>query len=102
MAAGEEEAFSVLADAIVKWQGMGLDGIEAYSSHHEAPSPDCVEGVTGRLLQLARDRGLAVSGGSDYHGGGKPERIGSGMGGLRVHAGVLAGWHLSAGNVPRI
>jgi predicted metal-dependent phosphoesterase TrpH len=39
----------------------GLDAIEAYHTDHPADE-------TARYLALARDLGLAVSGGSDFHG----------------------------------
>jgi len=39
----------------------GLCAIEAYSTHHD-------ESVTGRLVALARELGLLVSSGSDFHG----------------------------------
>ncbi|MBO4300002.1 MAG: PHP domain-containing protein [Desulfovibrio sp.] len=56
----------------------GLDAIEAYHSEHsESQTRDC--------LELARRYGLAVSGGSDYHGSNKPSiKIGRGYGSLRV------------------
>ena len=41
----------------------GLDAIEAYHSSHD-------EATTARYLDVARHHGLAVSGGSDYHGQG--------------------------------
>jgi predicted metal-dependent phosphoesterase TrpH len=47
-------------DWIPRFAGAGLDAIEAYHSKHDAA-------VTARYLALARDHGLAVSGGSDYH-----------------------------------
>lgn len=42
-------------------KGIGLDGIEAYSTHH---SPE----TTQRLLGMARSLDLLVSAGSDFHG----------------------------------
>lgn len=50
---------------IVEMQAMGLCGIEAYHSDH---NPHDVE----RYLALAAKYGLAVSGGSDFHGAPKP------------------------------
>jgi len=56
----------------------GLAGLEAYHSEQN-------ERVTAALLWLARDLGLLVTGGSDYHGQFNPSiRIGVGFGGLRV------------------
>ena len=63
---GDEEA------AIEDMRDAGLQGIEAYHSDH-SPA-DCA-----RYLQLAKKYGLAVTGGSDFHGGNKP-RIGLGTG----------------------
>lgn len=48
------EAFLALLDA-------GFDGVEVFHPYHIPP-------VTARLLSLARDRGLLISGGSDFHG----------------------------------
>jgi len=49
----------------------GLDAIEVYYSEHSAEDTD-------RYLSLARDLGLAVTGGSDYHGSAHhgPARLG--------------------------
>jgi predicted metal-dependent phosphoesterase TrpH len=50
----------------------GLDAIEAYHSNHSTEN-------TGHLLQIAAELNLLVTGGSDYHGGNKPEiRLGTG------------------------
>lgn len=46
---------------IPAFAGAGLDAIEAYHSEHDA-------WATRRYVALARELGLAVSGGSDYHG----------------------------------
>jgi predicted metal-dependent phosphoesterase TrpH len=40
---------------------QGFDGVEVFHPYHIPP-------VTTRLLALARDRGLLISGGSDFHG----------------------------------
>jgi predicted metal-dependent phosphoesterase TrpH len=52
--------------------GAGLAALEVYHSDHDA-------GATARYHALARRLGLAMSGGSDYHGGGEhgPEAPGS-------------------------
>ena len=53
----------------------GLNALEAYHSDH---SPE----QTALYLQLAAQRGLKVTGGSDFHGAVKPEiRLGTGRGG---------------------
>ena len=56
----------------------GLSAIEAYHSEHsDADVRVCID--------MARRYGLALSGGSDYHGTNKPKiRLGVGYGGLRV------------------
>jgi predicted metal-dependent phosphoesterase TrpH len=48
-------------DCLAEFARAGLDAIEAYHSEH---SPD----DTARYLRVADQLGLAVSGGSDYHG----------------------------------
>jgi hypothetical protein len=48
-------------DWIPEFAKTGLDALEAYHSEHDV-------WTTRRYLQMARDLGLAVSGGSDYHG----------------------------------
>lgn len=62
----------------------GLNAIEAYHSDH---SPN----ETGLYLRLARQYGLKVTGGSDFHGDLKPEvRLGSGcQGNLNIPREVL-------------
>lgn len=47
----------------------GLVGIEA---HHRDHTPEQVS----RALAIAHDRGLVVTGSSDFHGAGKPNRLG--------------------------
>lgn len=59
-------------------KGFGLAGIEAYHSQQGAD-------VTAGLLWMAKELGLLVTGGSDYHGSFNPAiRVGVGFGGLRV------------------
>ncbi len=48
--------------------GMGLDGIEAYHAEHS-------DLQTRMYLDLARAKGLGVTGGSDFHGSAKPQVI---------------------------
>jgi predicted metal-dependent phosphoesterase TrpH len=48
-------------DAFLRLLDEGFDGVEAFHPYHIPP-------VTTRLLGLARDRGLLISGGSDFHG----------------------------------
>lgn len=57
-----EEVFEDMADA-------GLAGVEVF--HRDNP-PEARE----RLLAFAKLRGLLVTGSSDYHGAGKPNRLG--------------------------
>jgi predicted metal-dependent phosphoesterase TrpH len=53
----------------------GLNSIEAYHSDHSPAQ-------TTLYLQLAKQHGLLVTGGSDFHGAAKPEiRLGTGRGG---------------------
>lgn len=53
-----------VADRLVEWKALGLDGIEAY--HPNARYADC-----RKLEALGQSLGLLVTAGSDYHG---PER----------------------------
>ncbi len=50
--------------------GMGLDGVEVYHPKHGG-------GTVAELLRYCRDRGLLVSGGSDFHGPGDGPDIGA-------------------------
>ncbi len=70
-------------DFVGELAGAGLLAVEAYhSEHNDAQTRWCVE--------LADKHKLALSGGSDFHGGAKPGiRLGTGRGGLRVPAFVL-------------
>jgi hypothetical protein len=62
-------------------KGLGLEG--HYTDHDTA--------TQRHLVSLAARLGLAVSGGSDFHGPNKPEiLLGRGRGGLRVPASLLA------------
>jgi 3',5'-nucleoside bisphosphate phosphatase len=65
-------------------RGLGLSGLEAYYPEHPAE-------LRIHLADLATDLGLVPTGGSDYHGTGKPGiELGSGYGDLDVPDGVLA------------
>lgn len=72
-----------LEDTVSALKSYGLSAIEAYHSEHSgADERFCVD--------LAVRHGLALSGGSDYHGAAKPGiDLGTGHGGLRVPAFVL-------------
>ena len=62
-------------DALIpKFVKYGLDGIEAYHSEHSKQ-------VTKRYLELAKEYGLLVSGGSDCHGLNKGQML---MGTVKV------------------
>lgn len=50
----------------------GLDGIEVDHREHD-------DAERASLLALARSHGLLVTGGSDYHGAGKPNRLGENL-----------------------
>ncbi|MGH9662697.1 MAG: PHP domain-containing protein, partial [Bryobacteraceae bacterium] len=61
----------------------GLHAIEAYHSDHKPQ-------LTAEYLELARELGLGVTGGSDFHGEAKPGiRLGVGPGHLNVPRSVL-------------
>jgi predicted metal-dependent phosphoesterase TrpH len=70
---------------IARFAEQGLIAIEAFHTDH---SPE----LTGRFLSLASKYGLAVSGGSDFHGENKPGvELGTGSGNLRVPEWVVEG-----------
>jgi hypothetical protein len=75
----EEEAVRTMRDA-------GLMGLEVYHADHSVP-------VAQRYLGVARKYGLAVTGGSDYHGSAKPQiQIGRGRrNNVRVPYAILHG-----------
>jgi hypothetical protein len=61
----------------------GLDGLEVYYPGHDRY-------FTGWLLDLAKSKKLAVSGGSDFHGSSKPGVLpGTGKGDLFIHESVF-------------
>jgi predicted metal-dependent phosphoesterase TrpH len=65
----EEEA------AIAEMRDAGLEGLEVFHSDHSAQD-------STRYLALAKKYGLAITGGSDFHGSAKPHvNLGSGMNG---------------------
>lgn len=67
-----------IVDLLRDLKAAGLAGIECYYSLHS-------EEETANYLALAKDFDLLVTGGSDYHGGNKPEiKVGTGMGNLRI------------------
>lgn len=60
----------LLSDAqIDELADNGLDGLEVWHRENDADQRE-------RLLTVARRRGLLVTGGSDWHGAGKPNRLG--------------------------
>lgn len=72
-----------LNDMIATLKPHGLDALEAYHSEHGAAS-------TRLVVELAAIHGLALTGGSDYHGAVKPNiTLGRGKGGLYVPHSVL-------------
>lgn len=72
-----------LSDMIATLKPHGLDALEAYHSEHGAAS-------TRLVVELAAIHGLALTGGSDYHGAVKPNiTLGRGKGGLYVPHSVL-------------
>ena len=63
----------------------GLDGIEGYYTDY---TPEMQE----RYQAMAKELGLVISGGTDYHGANKPHiAIGKGKGGLEIPYSVLDG-----------
>ncbi len=77
----EEELLGFLPQAVE----AGLQGMEVYYSTFD-------EAATERAAQIVRQFGLAPSGGSDYHGGNKPDiAMGCGRGNLEVADWVYEG-----------
>ncbi len=67
-----------IRELLTALKAEGLAGLECYYSLHS-------EEETEFYLNLAREFDLLVTGGSDYHGGTRPEvSVGTGMGNLRV------------------
>lgn len=72
-----------LAELIASLAAMGLSGVEAFYPEHD-------EDQTRLYQRLARAHGLAVTGGSDFHGASKPDiQLGRGRGSLRVGLAAL-------------
>jgi predicted metal-dependent phosphoesterase TrpH len=65
-----------VADRLIgEMRGFGLRGIEAYHSDHSRQD-------VALFLELARRLGMAVTGGTDFHGGAKPGiQLGTGING---------------------
>ena len=59
-------ALDALEAQLADFTDLGLDGVEIHYPRHR---PHLIE----RLLQLAEEHGLAVTGGSDFHGEAKPD-----------------------------
>jgi predicted metal-dependent phosphoesterase TrpH len=71
---------------ITDFAADGLDAVEAYHSDHD-------QAATAQFLAIARDLGLAVSGGSDFHGEGYHSRA---PGSVSLPAGEFARLRLAA------
>jgi len=81
-----------LADTLA---GLGLAGIEVRCSGHNPA-------FTAELTRLAEERGLVTSGGSDFHGRGKPKvLLGLGFGRLAVPDAFLDPIEKAAGRIRR-
>jgi len=71
---GDEKLHALLREL----KPQGLEGIEAYHSEHS-------DTVTARLILLAQNLGLRVTGGTDCHGTFTPDiHLGHGFGGMRI------------------
>lgn len=67
-----------IRDLLTALKAEGLAGLECYYSLHN-------DEEIQMYLELAKEFDLLVTGGSDYHGGNKPEiSVGTGLGNLRV------------------
>ncbi len=73
-----EMAYDELSKLLKELTILGLDGLEAYYTNHS-------QEATERYCALAREAGLLVTGGSDFHGSLKDNvNIGTGKGSLKV------------------
>ncbi len=69
---------ATIEDLVAALTDMGLGGIEAYYSEHTPAQ-------TARYARIARNLGLAMTGGTDFHGDFTPDiRLGVGKGDLSV------------------
>ncbi len=76
-------SWSRLNTQLAEWKKMGLDGIEAL---HSGTSKNDVK----RLLELAQTHDLFITGGSDFHGTSRPDRVlGHGPQGMRLDDSLL-------------
>ncbi len=67
-----------LKDAISALKDQGLLGVECYYSEHD-------QAFTRVCLDISKELGLIVTGGSDYHGKAKPKiKLGIGKGNLQI------------------
>jgi len=72
-----------LIETVGRYRDRGLDGIEVFYSEHS-------QSQTLEYLALSRRFGLALSGGSDFHGDTKPGvELGRGRGNLKVDVSIL-------------
>ncbi len=63
----------ILEQELIRMRQLGLHGIEVYHSDHSAADVECYSTLAAKL-------GLAVTGGSDFHGAMKPEvSLGTGI-----------------------
>lgn len=70
---------------LVRLKGVGLDGIEGYYTDY---TPE----MQKEYMDMAAELGLAISGGTDFHGAMKPHiSIGRGLGSLEIPYSVLEG-----------
>lgn len=75
-----------LRQFLPEWKEMGLDGVEA--RHSGASAREAV-----RFEELADQHGMFITGGSDYHGSGRPDRtLGHGSAGKPLEETLLAPW----------
>jgi predicted metal-dependent phosphoesterase TrpH len=75
-------------------QGFGLAGLETLYSSHTAQQTD-------RFRSIAREHGLLITGGSDFHGDSKPDvLVGTGYGNLKVPLELLETLEAAAKNRP--
>ena len=76
---------ALLRDFLPRAVEVGLDAMEVYYAKYD-------EKTTSLAVDIAREFGILPSGGSDYHGGNKPDiAMGTGRGELRIPSAWLNG-----------
>ncbi len=72
-----------ISEKLVQWKEMGIKGIETYQ-------PGATAAKCRKLEKMSRKMGFIITGGSDFHGRNKPERVlGRAAGGKKIPSELL-------------